>query len=1348
MAKTITDNLHDFLKDTAWEELLESFEKVSDERVRPIAQSVLSMRDLSIRQSDEVTLNSLRMKGITLTDEVLRLRKDAIFNSVHLLPNLSMLFGSPDFPRFFEYLLGRGVHIQRMYTVDYVNFFEEPEGLLVHEGGDWYLTTQVQIEVENINELGANAEAFVTELFYRYAPIEEVILGISDLIRLIGRFAFASGLHINDKEYVSLNSDIESIGLDFFPTFTSGLEYNVRVIVKRNDGSETSDIPQKINIDKGNFTYENGVVIVDSGIDCWATISCEHLGVRCTKGVQILTDGLIPSPDDVYVIASEVDAYLGSGSISLTLMGVYGSYRVPVPDQSSVTWSHSNHDDCVLVGNKVTMDKDIRELGSNTVTAQYVAPDGRNMTDKIHIKLHPTNTGVFPTKLQITFYPQIRQGETYKANTILVMSDGTSEEVNAQIRASTDSLNITPLNAVTSDIVYADYTAKLFAEYSVDGYDFSAVAEVECVYPIYEILETKIIGQDTLKEGTRAFYKLAVAWSNGATGYVNADWKILRATANSDGTSVKGIRAVIDHNGMLTVPNVQREEQVIIQATILDELGNVHRPTKVVTVTNTSRELIRLDLETDRKTILLGERTYVTVFGTWSDGSVTLEEFDRYQIFVETSESTFVNVGEDESGVYIEYVEGEPQTVIVYGKVNHSDKVVKTEIRYVNLIIPSTELSRIQVNKVPVMEENERVMFGCSAVWSDGRREDVKAAWTFTQELVDDYEDFETVQGFFSLRELSRILTGEELTAEEMQSHPKLNIYEEFREARPVDLDNIILNRVILQSKNLLGDQDKEIKVSCRYYLETDDQELTIVPYDTKQTQEIVSASIQGPITFDADRVSVSYSLKVKFASDCPPYNLSSDWSVDCPSDIAQITSSGYLIPKKNTNASFNITATVQCGDIDIVRTIRVQMKKTDSWFDGIDIFGPEEVLDGSEVTYTAQVRRNQPPTEQVEYGQILFSIDTLAECNFSSSEGILTLPELYSDYDAKITASYSEYDLGKFDLYDEVSDERRIQIKSQKKLIDLEILTPVGLTDLTPEYQMQVKGSRRDGTELILDGITAPKAQQYWRMTTIVEGVHIEENGTLRISKLPANVSVPIEVTVYEGQNFIKANAIILITSESTPTSIQIFGEEKIRNLGSYEYRCVVTRINGTEEDVTENVFWKISPTERKVSFKDNTLILNQIWESKDFTLTAILQEGDIVLETEFVVKVRGILPKYGAAGFGINTQEEAEALSEKMFSNRGGNISLFVNKNEYGYLFYPRDLGLAEFIPIGFNDVSGWDGANNMGTDTDDPEIKGPREIEVIHEDGLREIFYLYRTNRKGFDFASFSVTFKKNN
>ncbi len=1345
MAK-ITDNLHDFLQDGAWEELLSAFEDVSDMRIKPITDSVMSMRDLTTDQPDYIVQENLRMKGITLTDQILKLRKDEIYKSCHLLPNLSMLFGDPQYPRFLEYLLGRGVHIQRMYTVDYVNFFEEPQGLMVHEGGDWYLTTQVKIEVENMNELGESAEELVTELFYRYAPIEEVILGISDMIRLIGRYILQGQFFISDKEYVSLGTDIESIKLDFFPIMTSGEEYTVRCLVKRTDGSESAEIPKAINIDKCSFEYNQGKVVVDTDLDTWATVSCEHLGVFCSAGVQLLTEGLVPSPDDVYIVSSELDAYNGSGDISLQLMGVYGNHRRPVPDQSSVVWSHSNDSDCMLVGNILTMTNSIRELGRDTVTAVYVSPDGRSMTDKLHIKLHPTETGLFPVGLVINFSDRIYQGERYQILTSLKMSDGTSVEVKARVTASSPAFVIRPDLQAEAELAYMDYRITLYAEYQEDGYDFETELEVNCIYRIYKIVGTRIVGAEEVKENGTAFYKLLATWENGETCYVNATWNIL---LNHEGE--RGIKANIDGFGKLDVPSVLKDEHIIIQAAILDEGGEVHKTTHLVKVKNKTIDLVRLDLETDKQVLNQGERAYVTVYGTWSDGTATLETFDKYQIFVDTSESTFVKVDEDERGVYIEYVEGDPQMVIVYGRVNHGDRVVKTEIRYVSLIVPTSNISHVLTNRIEYMEESQRVMYGCTAVWADGRREDVTAHWSLEQVDLENQEDtdFNYTQGNFSIRSLAQILTGEDLTAEEMRTHPKLAMYEEFKEVRPVDLDNKILNRLIVQSRNLLDDVEVKVNVLATYFSSSHEQETIILPYTSNLPDKIASAAIQGPITFSATRSEVSYSLIVKYANDCLPYAVSNDWSIDVDRDIAEITSDGFIIPKKNVTTWINITASVKCGDHDFSRTLRVQMIKSDSWFDGIEIIGAEEVVDNSEVTYTATVIRNSPPTDQVEAGPTLFYVDTLAECNFDQTTGRLTVPTLYSDYEAIITARYSEYDLGKYELFDEVTGEKKIKLISQKKITKAKVLEPIGLTDSTTEYQLQVEVDRFDKTKEVITPETAPQASVFWNMTAAVEGVRLDHTGLLHISKLPTTKTIPVEVIIYEGQNVIKAYGNILITSESTPVSIKILGDDVLRYLGSYEYRCVVKRINDTEEDVTADVYWKLLPVESRVVFENNTLSLGKIWERKDFELKAVYQEGEIVLESSVTIQVRGVLPLYGAGGFGINTDEEAfEILKDKMYSNRGGNLSLFVEKDEYGYLFYPRDLGEAEFIPIGQNKVSGWDGANNMGADTDNPEIKGPREIEVVYEDGLRDIFYLYRTNNKGFDFASFSVTFKKNN
>lgn len=1344
MITKLTELTHEFIQENpAWDDLLNAFEDVSDERVGEFNKALLEVRDLAYVTDEKLLEHNLRLKGITLTEELYKLRGTEIFKSLAAMPSFSELHGSPNYPKFLEFLLGRGVKINRLYTSDYVNFLPEPEGRLIHEGGNWYQTTHVEIEVENINELGVNAERMVQELFYRFAPIEEVIYRTMDLIRLVGNYYLRSKVHVCSKEYVNVIPEDIGVRVHLSSQLMSGEQYEVRLITTKFGGGEVSSVPSSVIVDSDNVEveYKDGKLIVNSDTTERVRIYAD----RVLKVVDVLGTGVIPEPSETYIVADK-NALLFGESTRHILMGVYGDERRPVPDQDCVEWSHTNPNHAELKVNEVTMTENIRVKSQDTVVATYTTPKGIKMVAKRHLVLHTSFNGVYPIKLRVECPEVMTQGDEQQAYTYLQYSDFSEVQVNAVITSKSPALHVSVDSKLTAAVTYSDYKVEVVSSYKEDGYTFEASQEILCEYPIYDVTAVEIIGEESLNEDSRSLYKCRVTWGE-VSSIVDAEWRVLESATFVDG-KLKGVKASIDQRGVLTVPEVSEDSCVILQARIFDERGSEHKAIAVVKVINTVRQIIRLDVEVSKDTIKQNERTYLTTIATWTDGNRTLiDDLPHDAYWAEVDEATYVKIGEDDRGVYAEYMDGKPELTRIYTKKAGENGDIISQPAAVSLVVPITKLEGLKVNRVPQLEENSRCMYGAKAVWENGVEEEVTAVWDIEQDYVDiEDQDFDFVQGNFSLRELSYILTSEELTAEQMQAHPKLKIYQEFANVRDVELDNIVLNRLIVTSRWLADSEDKPIEVKCSYYKTSDSQTTTITQRTATLVDAVASATILGPLEFTSDRSQVSYALKVKYANDCPAYNVSNEWYLDCDPSIAEIDDNGFLYPRSNLDTWITVTAVFNCNGQGIERSVRVHMLRYNTRFSGLPIYGPKEISDASRVVYSAELMRSEEPSDDVDIGRIEFSLETTAECSMDVLSGEIIVGELYEDHYATITASYEEYDYDKPIQFDSISNSIQVKIISQRKMIDAEVLIPTALTDKSGTYQLEVEATRYDGTKLIVNQTNAPKANVIWRLQDEVDGLSLSHDGILTIERLPTSVNAGVECTIYEGQTTLVKTTVIPIVSESTPMDLEIVGSPNIRFTGTNEYRAIVTRKDGKQEDVTDLVLWQLAPISSTIFLEENVLHVTKAYESHEVALTAILREGSLQLEASFLVGIRSTFPVYGSATFGIDTAEEAFALlANKIPSNRGGNITFFSEANEYGYLFYPKEFGEATFTPLADTTIEGWDGAKR----SDDQEEKfGPLDVWVTQENGERELWYLYRTNNSNFDFCSFAVSFTRDN
>ena len=76
-----------------------------------------------------------------------------------------------------ELCLGRSFKVQQLWTDDYINFYVSPGGPLVIEGGTWYLSNHVNLELDDNLTTDELAEA--QELFNSYAPANLVLNSVA-----------------------------------------------------------------------------------------------------------------------------------------------------------------------------------------------------------------------------------------------------------------------------------------------------------------------------------------------------------------------------------------------------------------------------------------------------------------------------------------------------------------------------------------------------------------------------------------------------------------------------------------------------------------------------------------------------------------------------------------------------------------------------------------------------------------------------------------------------------------------------------------------------------------------------------------------------------------------------------------------------------------------------------------------------------------------------------------------------------------------------------------------------------------------------------------------------------------
>ena len=181
--------------------------------------------------------------------------------------------------------------------------------------------------------------------------------------------------------------------------------------------------------------------------------------------------------------------------------------------------------------------------------------------------------------------------------------------------------------------------------------------------------------------------------------------------------------------------------------------------------------------------------------------------------------------------------------------------------------------------------------------------------------------------------------------------------------------------------------------------------------------------------------------------------------------------------------------------------------------------------------------------------------------------------------------------------------------------------------------------------------------------------------------------------------------------------------------------------RNNPIPVDVTTEVYWQLKTKSKDlvIGNKSGVLSIPKFETDSDIIVTATYSRGNLAEPTkEHKMKVQSSFPLFWAGEANVITDSYlALKLNSGSFTrvpiDRVGRFSLLPNSNEYLYFASPKNYGQARFaiVPSTTGDVD-W---GNM---------QPPVEVQRTYLDGSAEAWYIYRSVKRGFGLAEFSVTF----
>ena len=521
-----------------WGSFLSALQEFYQETVRAPLQQLQEIRDIKASTDINFVKQTLADAGINLPPDMI-VNPERLYNSVYMVPLIHEISGLESAYRMISYILGRRIVVSTLYTEDYVNFYETPYGPLRIDGGTWYKTTHINLEMQMVgSDSSLNLPTGVTlkdrflSAFYEMAPINIVVDQFYFVIEVENKEDF--GLQgvvykqpvrrlICDKDY-SLEAKTFTIqGAD---TVESGTTSTYRLMASGEEFQTdqwSSTHPGNVEINAGTITFSG--FDVESLVTLTVKIQDQIVekNVEVTLPLQDVRMLTIDGPDSLYSEQSGdyfVTAYHNAGSTRLEAdISVSSGYayfngntlnaRV-VPEDQSVGLYVS-----VMIGG-------IKYTAAKLVTLKYVDPN------------------VFLTGLVIAGEERLKEASTYQFGVTAFLSDGTTHDALSLWDTSSPAVSI-DTGIVSTKLVNGDTDVLVSARYAYRGLAMTAELPV-VVYPEFiECIGLTIVGANSIYGETKSTYSCMAHMSDGTSTLVTPTWFTTQFSISEIGVLSAGI---------------------------------------------------------------------------------------------------------------------------------------------------------------------------------------------------------------------------------------------------------------------------------------------------------------------------------------------------------------------------------------------------------------------------------------------------------------------------------------------------------------------------------------------------------------------------------------------------------------------------------------------------------------------------------------------------------------------------------------------------------------------------------------------------------------------------------------
>ncbi|QQO90252.1 Ig-like virion protein [Erwinia phage pEa_SNUABM_5] len=534
----------DFLQDNpAWEELFETMGEANDALNLATIQQLLDVRKITSSSPVELAEESLRLLGINISRDMMTYRIDTYRRIFDTLPDYNLVSGTSSWPKFVSMLLGGQFESQRLYTADYQTFLPKPLGALVQDGGQWYRTTHVDLDVDahiidagldltvdqeaqadivaalqqigmteqqaiewHVNHVGFDPvnkdltqrtarnvmlNRRITKLFYQWAPIEDVLHAVNTTVSLTMQIFLTAHTVVEPvrRFFVGrpLTQSLEFIEPEYIH---GGQEIVFGVLVRYSDNTERTEecyVEDNPNIQSRNG---NAVVFAEPNAILAVDLIVTYKGTRHQISTRLFPLGIEPDPVEIYVAAPML---YGN---STNRLRVYGKYK----DGTTRDLTGSN---------TLQMEPSLGTLDGTSLVLPSVVADTTMSIKAVYkgqadisivndFAVLKSVRALTPVELSVLVPDVITQGVDVELQCVCTYNDKTSKIVTAQLMSTSRDANIVQ-DVLKSKIRRQDYMTNIVAKFD-DGGSVQTTAQVKLRAPVNLLAAVDIVIPDTIME--------------------------------------------------------------------------------------------------------------------------------------------------------------------------------------------------------------------------------------------------------------------------------------------------------------------------------------------------------------------------------------------------------------------------------------------------------------------------------------------------------------------------------------------------------------------------------------------------------------------------------------------------------------------------------------------------------------------------------------------------------------------------------------------------------------------------------------------------------------------------------